>query len=171
MNAEVRQLFSVLMFLAFWVPVGASTLAADSLKREKEDVVVRVRALRGTHEGRHGLVVDERARDLEQQLNQLQFNKFKLVAAQRKVISLKGKETIPLTDGQSLTVRPMYLEPHKVGLRLKWVDRAGACILDTRMHLTPGESMLTGTDHTADSAMILAIDVKANGPDSSSKDR
>ena len=71
------------------------------------------------------------------------------------------KEVLPLVNGHTLAVRPLYVSPNRIGLWLKWLDKGGVEILDTRLHFDPGESMLTGTDgNRGDKGVVLAIDVK-----------
>lgn len=127
-----------------------------------EEVVVRVRTIRATElvDGEEvEVTVDESIRDLSAKLRQLHFRNFQLVASERQRVPLLRKQNIALTEGQQLTVRPLYVAQKRTGMWLKWSDRNGGPILDTRMHFECGESMLTGTERAGDTGVILAIDV------------
>lgn len=132
-----------------------------------ERVSVRVRVIKATDpftdEGEAtdvgSQVVEPPIRDLASKLEKIDFKQFRMIASIRESIGLKRKATLALSDGQSLVVRPLYVEDRRTGLWLKWVDRGGAEILDTRMHFECEESLLAGTNHRADAGVILAIDV------------
>jgi len=103
---------------------------------------------------------DPRLADLRSKLQRLNFRTFKFVTSERKSVPITRKEVLDVGMGDTLTVRPIYVEKDRVGMYLNWQDRSGNCILNTRMHFKPGESVLTGMDHAAGDGMILAIDVK-----------
>ena len=103
---------------------------------------------------------DRSIADLRSKLQQLSYKRFRLVDNEKRLIGLTHRETIALSGGETLTVRPLYVDRNRIGMFLDWQDRKGATILNTRMHFTPGESVLTGTDHGTDTGMILAIDVR-----------
>ena len=105
-------------------------------------------------------VVDSRIEDLRVKLQKLHYASFKLLGTQSQIVPLMQKGSLVLANGHSLTVRPLYIQPNRIGLWLKWLDRSGMEVLDTRLHFDPGESMLTGTDSEGDKGVVLAIDVK-----------
>ena len=104
-------------------------------------------------------IVDDSLFDLAPKLEKLHFKKFHLVSSQDEVVPMMKKATMYLQDGNTLSVRPLYLDGPKIGMWLRWQSATGVKILDTRMHFHCGESMLTGTDGDGDSGMVLAIDV------------
>ncbi len=57
-------------------------------------------------------------------------------------------------------LRPIAVDGDNICLWLKWKDKAGTELLDTRLRFVAGESMLTGTDHMPDAGLILAIRVE-----------
>jgi hypothetical protein len=130
---------------------------------EPRHVNVRVRVIKATEPvgEAEGLAqqLEPAIADLAPKLEKLEFKQFRLLTAVREDVGLKRKATLPLSDGHSLVVRPLYVEDRRTGLWLKWLDRGGAQILDTRMHFECGESLLAGTDHQTDAGLILAIDV------------
>lgn len=157
-------------------PEGLSTLVESSALRKSmavvepsmiEHVRVRVRVIKATEPiaeegvvGEDGAqVVEPQIQDLASKLEKIDFKQFRMITAVREQIGLKRKTTLSLSDGQALIVRPLYVEDRRTGLWLKWLDRGGAEILDTRMHFECGESLLAGTNHRADAGLILAIDV------------
>ena len=126
-------------------------------------VIVNIRAVRASDPAGVDSVgerkVDERLQDLSRKFHQLPFRTFSLVAAERRLISIKRRESIGLTSGQTLTVRPLYADKERAGMWLRWQEADGAEILDTRLYVAYGESVIAGTDHAPGSGMILAIDV------------
>lgn len=137
-------------------------------------VSVRVRAIRALGAFQQGEIdassmtpaeerlqgLDPKLLDLKDKLAKLQYHRFRLLTQQAAEIPLRKKQTIPLISGQTLTLRPLYVDGQKIGLWLRWKDPTGSDILDTRLHFDNESSMITGTEAAADSGIILAIDVK-----------
>lgn len=128
-------------------------------------VSVRVRIIKATEPIELGgaaaaQVVEPGIYDLAPKLDKVAFRQFRLLTSLREEIGLKRKAVFDLVEGQSLVVRPLYVEGRRTGLWLKWLDRGGGAILDTRTHFSCGESLITGTDHAADTGLLLAIDVE-----------
>lgn len=107
-----------------------------------------------------GRSVDSSLSDLRSKFEKLPFKTFKLVDSQEQIVPIKRKETLRLPNGQVLIVRPLSIDEEKASIWLKWQDKGGEDLLDTRMHFGCGESMLTGVDSAHDSGVILAISVK-----------
>jgi len=147
---------------------------------ESDGVIVRVRSLRALtrnavdtglatkslvastsqkQRSNGGVYIDKNLSDLAPQLSRLPFNHFSLMEAETETIPIKSKSSIHLMSGDTLTVRPLGFDNGKYCLWFKWMDNAGVRIIDTRLHLEPGRSMLTGTDGSNDTGTILAIDV------------
>ena len=101
--------------------------------------------------------IDADLSDLRSKLENLPFSAYRLISSREEQISLMKRDVIHLPNGQSLAFRPVYMEGRRVGLWLSWRDNSGADILDTRIHFDTDESVLTGTDATNDSGLILAI--------------
>ena len=139
--------------------------AESQLTPSTGSVVVQVRTIRASERNNkaktsQALVVDPRLEDIHEKLAKLGFRKFQQIASQEQNLAFRQKETLNLGDGQTLTLRPLYIEDHRIGMWLKWLDRSGAALLDTRMHFDCGENLLTGTDGNADDGVVLAIGVK-----------
>lgn len=98
--------------------------------------------------------------DIDVKLKKLPFKSFSLLSSQSQRIELMKRGTIFLSGGNELTIRPLYAEAGKVGLWLRWIDGAGTTVLDTRLHMAMGESMVAGADAGQDSATVLAIEVE-----------
>lgn len=102
-------------------------------------------------------VIDPRLEDLRSQLEQLHYRTFKLLAAERERVLTRKKTIFSLIDGHRFAVKPLYLDGNRVGVWMRWVDGDGAEVLDTRMHLTCGESIIAGTDRESGEGMIVAV--------------
>ncbi len=95
--------------------------------------------------------------DIAPKLSQLPFGEFTLLASKNEVHSLKKRETMSLPNGQTLTLRPMYLDHKRVGMWLSWRESDGSEILNTRVHFDTDDAVLTGTDCANNKGLILAI--------------
>jgi hypothetical protein len=145
----------LLWFCPFWAQ------ADESCEHSKVKVVVRTIQATGprpssTAEAHTPLLEDSLA-DLKPQLALLPFSTFHLISSKEGEISLKKKERFRLTNGQTLTFRPMYMEKERVGMWLSWKDTDGSDILNTRIHFDADYSVLTGTDYHDNEGRILAI--------------
>ena len=127
------------------------------------DVRVSVRAIRASnciHENSQStgsFSVDPHLADLTNKLERLPYRKFQLIGSKEQAISFRRKDVLALPNGQTLAFRPMYMDNRRVGLWLNWRDSGGSDILNTRIHFDSDEVVLTGTEATADSGVILAI--------------
>jgi len=101
--------------------------------------------------------LDSTLEDLRPKLQKLHFRKYKLLGTEVTDVGLLQKVTVPLISGDTLTVRLLEVANRRIGLWLKWRDKAGNEVLDTRMHFNSGESMLAGTDSDANCGIVLAI--------------
>jgi hypothetical protein len=90
--------------------------------------------------------IDSRIRQLTSKLQQLHYRTFRLQYEERVILSLLKREKVVLRDGHELTLRPTYLEGNRVGLWFRWTDGTGSDLLNTRVHLSCGESIVAGTD-------------------------
>jgi hypothetical protein len=152
--------------------VLASTLSlvgsavADERFYEASDVTIFVRTIEATDPIKGDLSdaaeepvvrVDAALEDLQPKLAQLPFSSFKLLASKQEHVSLRKRQTLHLPNGQSLVLRPMYVDHKRVGVWLNWKDTGGTDILNTRIHFDADDSVLTGTDCPHDAGLILAI--------------
>ena len=140
------------LFIAGFISfVGAAQVQAEG--KNPRSILVSVRVVEASEalpEGPHShnckVSLGEGLEDIRSKLQKLNFKSFKLIDKGSLVVPLLQKARIALIKGQSLTVRPLYAEPGRIGMWLKWIDSEGMEVLDTRMHFDPGESMITGTD-------------------------
>lgn len=146
--------------------IGAALAKAQDFV-EPRGIVVHVRTVMGYGTGakaersaRAHVTVDKQIEDLRSKLETLHYSRYRLVSSDSKIILVKRKETMLLIGGQTLTLRPIYMDRQRMGMSLKWVGKQGAQLLDTRMHFNWGEDMLAGTESGEDSGVILAINVK-----------
>jgi hypothetical protein len=108
--------------------------------------------------------VDSRLSDIESKLNKLPFAEYRLLVDRSFVVPLMKRRSVTLSDGQLLTVRPIYANEERVGVWLKWQDQDGAEIIDSRLHFDCNQPFLTGMERNDDKGLILAVTVK---PDNS----
>lgn len=97
--------------------------------------------------------------DLRGKLSTLPYHNYRLLNTYERNIELHSKSELDLGGGQKLYLKPLSKKGEKVCLWLSWKDEQGAEIIDTRMHLSAGQSMITGTEKLPDSGVILALDV------------
>ncbi len=105
-------------------------------------------------------VIDDRLDDLRAKLTRLPYNNFRLLSSQEISILPLRKTTIRLDGGQLLNVRLLYADKERVGMWVRWADKDGMKLLDSRMHFNCTEPVLTGTSSSGDSAVILALGVE-----------
>ncbi len=167
----------VLTGLVCFAPIIATAQAQPASwfqnlsNKQRKNITVDVRTLKaseivpdedplaGMSMPKRELRLDQRLEDLRGKLQRLNYRTFRLVSSERKSMPMIRRETINLGNGHTLIVRPIGSDADTICLWLKWQDQTGSPILDTRVHVPRNESILTGTDHTLDSGLILAISV------------
>lgn len=124
-------------------------------------IAFTVRVVSAVVGDRGNFLFDAGIKDVAAQLKRLPFSEFRLTSENHQEIALRQKLFIPLNRGQVLAVRPLQYENERITIWLKWCDNDGSEILDTKMRLEPGRSMLAGTESSENgsSGMILVIDV------------
>lgn len=147
-----------------------SPVRASSQEHEpavNKNLIVQVRTIRALgmfeeaeREKQGEQSIDEGIADLRPQLHRVNYSAYRLLEQREIVIAPRKKETISLMGGHTLTVRPLGIDGDKICVWLKWRDKSGMEMLDTRMRFVAGESMLTGTEHSSDTGMILAISLR-----------
>jgi hypothetical protein len=142
----------------------SSAQAEDSCEGTKVKLVVRTIHASGARgsEAQEApsdtkISVENSLTDLKPKLVMLPFTSFRLISQKEEEISVKKKESIQLPNGQTLALRPMYMEKERVGMWLSWKDTDGSNILNTRIHFDADESVLTGTDYRDNEGRIIAI--------------
>lgn len=141
------------------VPAARKNIIVDVRTLKASDMIVEDEQAATMSVPMQDLKLDQRLEDLRPKLQRLNYRSFKLVASAHKSLPMTRRETIGLSNGHTLTVRPIGSDDDTICLWLKWEDQAGNPILDTRVHVPRNESILAGTDHSADSGLILAISV------------
>ena len=159
----------LLLFSCIGLLVCANCQAQDvALNANAEiKIALTVRVVSAVKGSLANLQFDAGVKDVAAQLRRLPFSEFRLMSETHQDVALKQKQIIPLSRGQMLAVRPLQYENERVTIWLKWCDNDGSEILDTKMRLEPGRSMLAGTESSDDgsSGMILVIDVNAKQGD------
>lgn len=134
-------------------------LLLTSLSANAETATIRVRSVMASQDDSKNQTFDPSIKDLELQLKHLPFTKFLLIDDQQEELSMKSKEYIKLSNGDKLSVRPLYMNEGKLCIWLRWVGSDGMQILDTRLHIEPGKSILAGTESSEKRATVLAVGV------------
>lgn len=141
------------------VPSARKNIIVDVRTLKASDMVVDDEQLGRSSLTPQELRLDKRLEDLRPKLQRLNFRTFRLISSAHTSLPMTRRETIGLSNGHTLIVRPIGADIETICLWLKWLDQKGHPILDTRLHVPRNESILAGTDHSADSGMILAISV------------
>jgi hypothetical protein len=131
----------------FPLKVEVRTIKAEGLLKENTEASGEV-------------TVDHEIQDLTPQLERLHYSEFHLVDQQSVVLPPRKRRKLELADGHRIVIRPVAVDGDNICLWLNWKDREGMQLLDTRLRFVAGESMLTGTDHTPEKGLILAIRVQ-----------
>ena len=105
------------------------------------------------------LTLDPRLEDLRAKLNKLPFQSFRLLSTDEEVITLKQRDTIHLSNGQRLCLRPLDFSNDQITMWLKWKASDGMSILDTRLSFALNETMVAGIEGQDDDGVILAINI------------
>lgn len=143
-------------------------VASRSLSLQEEHtstctkVMVEVKAIAASKSEDKNTKIDPRISYLAEQLRKMPYQNYTLLVERSAKVPLMKKRIIPLTDNQTLTVRPIYANDKRVGVWLKWQDGKGMKILDTRMHFDCDQPMLTGLETNSERGLILAVSIKPN---------
>jgi hypothetical protein len=137
----------------------------SSQRVASERVTVLVRTIQATKPVKEGnssstevsTELEQSLADLQPKLAQLPFRSFKLVASKEGYFEVAKKGTLNLPNGQSVGVRPIYADDHRMGMWLNWLDSDGSEILNTRLHFDCEDTIVTGTDSANDEGLLLAI--------------
>lgn len=105
------------------------------------------------------VLIDSRLRDLAPKLQKLQYDKYQLLSARQESIPVAGRHTMMLSNGQRLTLHPLYVKDERVGMWMKWDDSSGMQIIDTRIHFNCGEDALTALESNPERGLILSVKV------------
>ena len=152
-------LFRVLIpFLLFLSPL---------VLRAEEKVKLKVRLLQASDKTMLGFssftddrVLEPQLEDLRTQLETLPYDSFKTVSSEKIVLPIKKANNLALSNGHSVMLKPLSVHGQEISLWLNWKDENGDCLLDTRMHFDSSQAMIAGTDHSPDSGLLLAINVR-----------
>lgn len=155
---------AVLLLSSFILPVESAIAGPRKVKSvrasEKQELVVLLRTVEGVSDPAVKKArIDRRIMDLRLKLQPLQYNSYKLLSSQSFRVPVRKKHIVRLADGDTLIMRLHYKDERRIGLWLKWRDKDGMEVLDTRIHFSPGESMVTGVERAANEGIILAIGV------------
>lgn len=131
-------------------------------KPQCKDVKIDVRILRGTGAGGEHHPLSPRLQDLAPKLEKLPYGSYELLAAKTETVPIAAKRIIPLSDGHQLTLRPLYVQDERIGMWIKWTRKDNdhdMDIIDTRVHISCEEDMLTGLEENQEQGLLLAVKV------------
>jgi hypothetical protein len=111
------------------------------------------------------ITIDKSLSSIAQALESLPYKKFSLVDHREIGLPLLRRESLSLKSGEKIKVRPIGIDLDKFCFWLRWEDKNGSAILDSRMHILGGRSVVAGfdaslPDKVPDSALLLAFRVK-----------
>lgn len=140
-----------------------ASLVMQSVQPKKDPTVfqINVKAIGASESSQSGeLEVDEKVADLTDKLKRLPFTSFRLLSDSSETVSLLSRETMKLSNGQTLCVRPVDSSGDQITLWLKWKARDGMSILDTRVNFALNEAMVVGIEGQSEgTGTVLAISV------------
>jgi hypothetical protein len=155
-------------------PVGLSSISAMSPENsvgEINSIALSVRIIQAnepyrfedaefdsaTNSVNRTIHIGNNIRDLGSKLSQLPFNSFHLLTDTQGQVAIERLEALRLSNGHTLTVRPVYSDPRDARMWLNWRDRDGAEILTTHVHLDSSDAILTCSNCGENSGIVLAI--------------
>jgi hypothetical protein len=153
------------MFFRFILPVFLFIMPVALQAEDK--VKIKVRLLQASDKTMLGFssfttdrILEPQLQDLRTQLETLPYDSFKIVSNEKIVLPIKKSNNLALSNGHSVVLKPLSVNGREISLWLNWKDESGDCLLDTRMHFDSSEAMIAGTDHSPDSGLLLAINVR-----------
>lgn len=127
---------------------------------QESHTVLRIRSVYAT-EAKGGedpkTLIPNTLQDIESELSTLPFKKFMLLDSQDVTISLKEKEQIKLSNGDKITIRPLYINSGKLCFWFKWVDKKGLQVLDSKLHVEKGKGIIAGADSSEKEANLISL--------------
>ena len=141
-------------------PVIASAIGEPEPAQQVSIEITAVRAVQNLRGGSGDSKKREVGPDLaslSRRLKKLPYRQFHLLSKNEFVVPVNRRFQLRIGPGHRLTMNPISVTPEGIAIWLRWKDDAGEKVLDSRLRVQPGETILTGTDHTKESGLILAI--------------
>ena len=107
---------------------------------------------------REKIMVDTRLRDIDRELHALPFEVYQQLDEATLPVSLKKKQDMKLVTGQMLKLRLIAETPTGLVLWLRWQDRGGTLLLDTKINLEYGNNVIAGAESVNKSGAILVLE-------------
>ena len=148
--------------------VSPASQGFGAVRSKDNSFVVRVRSVLAEqpHQSRGGLstdpsriIVDSELLDIKSKLAKYGYHRFRLLDSEERLVEENTVELIGLSEGHSITVRPVSLPHDRIGLWLRWRDAKGIEVLNTKLKFDSQESMLAGVEGEGRSGRVLAIGV------------
>ncbi|MCB0319951.1 MAG: hypothetical protein KDD60_03435 [Bdellovibrionales bacterium] len=133
--------------------------SCDEVRVHVRSLLAQQKFTDGSDSASEATVLDPRIQDLGQKLGKLHFHNFRLLSETTTAIPIGKRKVVNLSDGHKLALRPLYANDERVGVWIRWKDREGTALIDTRLHFNGAESLLTGVDVARDKGIVLAIQV------------
>lgn len=135
----------------------------DRVLKTGPELVIEVRAIQGRDPLEDGAFIEREIDpvlgDIAMKLRSLPYRSFSQIMSQQREMSLTKKEVFSLPLGQTLVIRPMQANTGQVVMWLRWRDRVGSTILDTKMAFTPDDILVTGTNCPHNKGLVIAVRV------------
>lgn len=114
------------------------------------NVEVRMVEASGTSAGEGECSVPVNLSDVQNQLSALPFSDYRLVGAQGQDVLMQHEAKFAFSDPDSgmhaLTITPQTSGEGKVELQMRWTGRKGETMLETKLRVENGKSVVFGTD-------------------------
>lgn len=139
-----------------------TTSAATTTKsvNDSQNVLIRLMVIEGrdkdSADQHNSIQFDSNLKSVSSKLLSLPFRSYSLLKKQDVDLPINEKQELYIHDNK-IQMRQLGAEKNKFCIWLRWDDESGMNLIDTRLHLRPGETMILGSDATSDSGVILAL--------------
>ncbi|MCI5065822.1 hypothetical protein MRY87_08870 [bacterium] len=165
-NSYTTPFFSLLLlFLSGYggLSFGVSPAFAQSVGNRQVQLRIRFVGAHGIRQREEGARFSPEISDLQEKLLRFPYRDFRLIDRKLTTVPVAKRTELPLAHGHSLAVRTVHVSEQRVGMWLKWTGGDGMEILDSRLHFTAQEPLLTGFEVEGDRGIILILEVRQEG--------
>ena len=90
-------------------------------------------------------------------LTQAPFSLFEMIDHQTVVVPLRQKSRLRMAKDHVVVIRPLFIDDGRLCLWVKWRDKDGMEVLDSRLYLVLGESVIAGVEEADNAGLLLAM--------------
>jgi hypothetical protein len=88
----------------------------------------------------------------------LPFKSYSLASQQNFSIDLNALKELTLYNQSTIKMKVLAHSRNKICMWLRWDDNTGLNLIDTKIYLKPGDTMILGSDSASDEGVVLAVD-------------